>query len=306
MKAGNISKMIADFQPFSIHHKDVVSQLSQLYPEYSDFNFISLWCWDRDGTSILSISDSVIVKTQNYNDDGEIFAFLTHKNVTDEQLIYIIHFLQKKYPGRLIKYIPEKIANRLLKIGFSLVEDQENYDYIYRIDDLLYFRGNKFRKQRNLCNRFLKIPYELKITEIDFTDLETSAAIMQLYYKTRTKMKNPYELIYDSFETKALQKICNLKDNSNFINLGLYINEELVAFSINEIINSTYALGHFSKADIMVSKGIYAYLLRQTAIKLSTFGIQYLNAEQDLGIIGLRKSKKNYAYKQSRKFKLKM
>ena len=51
---------------------------------------------------------------------------------------------------------------------------------------------------------------------------------------------------------------------------------------------------HFEKADIANFPGIGSFLNQQVANVLASRGIQYINIEQDLGIAGLRMSKRSY------------
>jgi len=67
-----------------------------------------------------------------------------------------------------------------------------------------------------------------------------------------------------------------------------------VALSILEIIDNKYAFTHFEKADIANFPGIGSFLNQQVASLLASHGIQYINIEQDLGIAGLRMSKRSY------------
>lgn len=43
-----------EFKPIEITDKEEVENFTKNYPPYSDFNFISLFCWDVDGKRRLS------------------------------------------------------------------------------------------------------------------------------------------------------------------------------------------------------------------------------------------------------------
>jgi len=65
------------------------------------------------------------------------------------------------------------------------------------------------------------------------------------------------------------------------------------AFTIDEIVGQGICLGQYWKADLMY-KGIYEFLANRVAVHLQAQGIAVWNWEQDLGNLGLRKSKLSY------------
>ena len=68
---------------------------------------------------------------------------------------------------------------------------------------------------------------------------------------------------------------------------GVYQHGRLIAFSIIELLESGYAMGHFAKCDAGFS-GLSHYLYQATARATSDRGCRYLNVQEDLGIAGLR------------------
>ena len=68
---------------------------------------------------------------------------------------------------------------------------------------------------------------------------------------------------------------------------GVYQHGRLIAFSIIELLENGYAMGHFAKCDAEFS-GLSHYLYQATARETSNHGRQYLNVQEDLGIAGLR------------------
>ena len=66
-----------------------------------------------------------------------------------------------------------------------------------------------------------------------------------------------------------------------------------MAFTIDELLDDEYAIRHFMKADTSY-KGIYSYIVSESAKILLESGKKYLNIEQDLGLANLRQAKKSY------------
>ena len=93
-------------------------------------------------------------------------------------------------------------------------------------------------------------------------------------------------------EFTAFDKFIGNPDCANSI-LTVYDNGGLVGFASFEILGSNYAVIHFAKANKEFN-GIYYALLHFVAKVLAESGIEYLNIEQDMGLDGLRQSKRKY------------
>jgi len=76
--------------------------------------------------------------------------------------------------------------------------------------------------------------------------------------------------------------------------VGLYADSRLVGFSSFELLPNEMAIVHFSKADHALHGGICDVLYWEEAKLLKTRGVRHYNWEQDLGLNGLRQSKKKY------------
>ncbi len=79
-----------------------------------------------------------------------------------------------------------------------------------------------------------------------------------------------------------------------FLTVGMYIDDKMVGFNINEILDNHFAVIHFEKGDTVNYPEIGAYLFQIAAKELSKHGVQHINLEQDLGLDGLRKNKLSY------------
>ena len=94
-------------------------------------------------------------------------------------------------------------------------------------------------------------------------------------------------------EAKAISKVFEIGNNKNLILSRVYIADNLVGFSIDEILPNRYAISHFFKADINYI-GVYDYLNKRVAQALCHHGVQLWNIEQDLGIETLKKAKLSF------------
>ena len=120
-------------------------------------------------------------------------------------------------------------------------------------------------------------------------ECEQCQALFRRWNARRNAPQNQAEREFKAFER------C-LKSQAHFplIGAGIFADEELVALSTLEIVDNKYAFTHFEKADMANFPGIGSFLNQQVANLLASRGIQYINIEPDLGIAGLRMSKRSY------------
>ncbi len=88
-------------------------------------------------------------------------------------------------------------------------------------------------------------------------------------------------------EKAAMERLLAVSTALRLVGAGVYQHGRLIAFSIVELLESGYAMGHFAKCDAGFS-GLSHYLYQATARAISDRGWRYLNVQEDLGIAGLR------------------
>jgi hypothetical protein len=249
---------------------------------YSDHNFTSLWSWCKSSTSACFFNEGVILLMQDYTSDEIFLSILLKKEVSDEDLVYLMHLLSRFYPKSKIKYIPEDIAGRLIKLGYPVTLDEDNFDYILSVKKLARLQNSEMATIRNMKNRFLA---KYDKGNINFVEIDDAN---DFFFKKKNE-------IYNRKEKKAMTEYFRYQLTENSLDteqLGLFIDKKIVGFCFYEIINSDYALFHFQKTDTLY-KGAAHYLVNAMASILEEKNIKYINFEQDLGIEGLRYFKKS-------------
>ena len=79
----------------------------------------------------------------------------------------------------------------------------------------------------------------------------------------------------------------------NALCVAIYNLKEIIGFSIFSFHSNDYVVSHFTKANTAY-KGIYEFLLRESASLLNKLGYKFLNHQEDMGLPGLREAKKSY------------
>lgn len=280
------------FRKLKLEDKGLIDQFTKDFPPYSDFNFSSLYCWSiKDNTLISILNNNLVVQLNDYITDEEFFTFLGTNRVLETANILLDESVNKHTPPSL-KLIPEvnlksqfDITNKLL-----VVEDRDNFDYIYSIDDLVELKGNGLSVKRNFINRFERL-YNFTHRLLNLDDLSIGEEITDLFEVWRNNGHKNIDGIKNELE--AIRKAVYDAKFLNLVSVGLFIDGKLVAFSVNDILLGGNAINLFEKADTNF-EGVFPTLRYITATHLHKMGCQFLNHEQDLGIPGLRKSKMSY------------
>ncbi|MGI9118327.1 MAG: DUF2156 domain-containing protein [Minisyncoccia bacterium] len=280
-----------EFKKIELSDKDEIEKFTGAYPPYSDFNFVSMWSWDISGEMRVSqLNNNLVVRFTDYLTEKQFLSFIGNNKVNETALGLLKLAVDQKLISEL-KLVPEHTANELDNNVFKIEEDINDFDYVYNIEELRTLAGSKFETKRGVIHRFIKKYKETKSEIIDPTDVKIKADILKLNYSwIENKLaKDPFFDIKN--ELIAIDRFLNSSGPHGSLCVGVFADEKLVGYSVNQIISSDYSIGHFIKSH---KEGSFEFIMQETAKKLAEKGVKYFNFEQDLGIEGLRKSKQSY------------
>ena len=284
------------FKRLAFADRSAIEKYTKRYPPYSDFDFVSLWGWSsRESTLVSILNNNLVLKFRDYITHEPFYTFIGINRIANT-IDMLLKKAQEDHLSPCLKIIPEvslQTAPKSVFSKYSVCEDRDNFDYIYSVNRSIEFNGNKLRSKRNFVNRF-KSKYQFTHKIIDLSSSRCQEEMLQLYEIWRkAKIKDPMEV---QNELGAIKRVFKCQNFRNFLVVGLYIDQQLAGFSINEIHNHGYTTNLFEKGNIKF-EGIFPYLRQITATYLAQKGCQFLNHEQDLGVEGLRKSKLSYCPK---------
>ncbi len=282
--------MIAQFPIFSnldLSHKAEIEAITASFPPYSDFNFVSLFCWNTDGSTAVSVlHDNLVIKLPDYLTGDTVYSLLGSHSI-EESLLELL----KIAPS--LKLVPEATVNSLtVHDGFNIEEDRDNFDYIYDLGAVAILNGQRYKKIRNKLNSFNNwMPSNLVVRNLQELDSNDKAQLLALFDKWA-------EHAEQSKEESAAERIAfsRLLEHTSYLNLlftTLSLDSSVVGASINELLPHQQAICHFEKS-IPYHQNIFSFLTNEAAKALREKEAKYVNWEQDLGIEGLRKSKMSY------------
>ncbi len=190
----------------------------------------------------------------------------------------LIHLYDEGTMELLVKEFPDK---------FIITEDRNNFDYVYRVDELTKLSGKKFHSKKNHINKFKKMYPDWEYCRLS---PENNGECMALFDEWQTDKGWEAESIGE--EREALCEFLNNRDALGYIGGGIRVGGRLVAFSFGEALGADTAVIHFEHVDPNC-EGAFA-IINQQFLEHEWQNYTYVNREEDMGIPGMRKAKESY------------
>ena len=270
------------FKRITVNDKDLIEKVTVSYPPYSDFNVLSLLCWNPNDDNSFSVLDrNLIIRLKDYLQDDYVYSVfgVNRLNGTFKRL-----FEMKVR----IKLVPEFVAEKLDSSKYLIEEDRDGFDYVIGTKDLSVMEGTGYKTLRRYIKTFKDEYKNNDVDELDLSDVSVRGQVIQLVEEwSELKGMSVKEKEED---IKAIRTLVDNYSNFNILALGLFVNKKLIAFTLNEMLNKSWVIGHFGKALNSYRKCSF-YLEVAGADWFNKRGYRFLNLQQDTGILGLREAK---------------
>lgn len=263
------------------------------YYENSHFNFTNLFMWRKPYNMQWCVENGVLfLKAALETDEFALQPF-----GPDEKLQWGIRELLKYFQAKkkpLIFYgLEKRIVDQLERFPdaqFDIIEDRDNFDYVYTSEDLINLRGRKFHGKKNHLNNFHKNYPNAQYVSITNEIIALCKENLDSWYEVRRK-----DLPDDPFIGEERDAIIEVLDNFTYLSLkggAIMDGDRIIAFTFGEQLNSDTAVIHVEKADPSIN-GAYTFI-NQAFIANEWKDMKFINREEDMGIDGLRKAKESY------------
>ena len=280
------------FKPLTIEGKKIFDKYLEPYIyETCEYSFTNLFIWRKACDIQYAIhKDVLIIKKTDFNGSYHFMQPIGYKK---ENLKDIIDFLVENKSKFELEYLfkdaEECFINDLKDIygenTFTILEDRDNFDYIYESSKLISLSGKKLHKKKNNYNHFIK-NYSYETSPI-------TAELIQPCIKAAREWCHKHICKgYLLYELRAIEEL--LKNNSilNFEGMVVFIDNKVSAFTIGEKVDKDMAIIHIEKADSDI-RGLYNFI-NKAFVDAYFSDVPFINREQDLGIEGLRSAKESY------------
>ncbi|XZK61483.1 DUF2156 domain-containing protein [Clostridium perfringens] len=284
--------------------KKITLKDKSLYYQYIDknkflsceYSFATLFMWKDFNDIEYDIVNNIFI-IKKYDKNNGKFFIEPLGDIDDNSLINIIDYLEsirKKEKSKwLFGDVSINFLNRLediYKENLIFEEEKNNFDYVYNFDDLRNLSGRKFRKKRNKYNQFIK-NYNYKTAFFkSFLDNKEREECLEFLEEWSLENKEMDEEFLA--EIDGTRNLINYLGQLDLDLIKLYVDNKLIGISIGERFNDSTYIVHVEKC-LKEFKGAYAFINNEL-LKNSFLYLKYVNREEDLGILGLKKSKMSY------------
>lgn len=289
------------FKALALEMQETVELITKQLPPYSDHHFTGMWCWDTQNQIKLSkLNGNIVFVLHDYITNAEFMSFIGLDKITETTDRLLADSEEKGY-GKQLRLIPQEIAEALDPKKYVIEPEVDHFDYILDIEKAVDLKIRQNKSRRKQIRRFIE--QHGGNAEIRLLDLEDPSVIIDIFsaFDRWSKGKKIPKNEIDS-EKLAIERLITIRHKADLHVTGLYHSEQIIGFSIDELVDNEHAVGHFQKADTSFT-GAYQYLDHHVNKVLHKKKIKFINIEQDLGIEALRTAKTgNHPHKLLKKF----
>lgn len=270
-------------EPLTLNQKEILTNLwrplcLQYNLQFAEYSFANVYLNRYLHDNQLVMCELPLVRGRSR--DGSCYLIPTS---TPKKFIETFGSIMKKHDCSVYP-IPDQWVEEIKSLGLQVSEHRDDEDYLFHKERLATLSGRDLSSRRNLLHQ-LESNYEIHSKSIEKEDLPKAMVLLEEWQKQAhtAAQKNDY------FATKeALENLSIL----GLIGRIAYIDGACAGFSIGEILTPSTALIHFQKASHNI-KGVTPFLFQDFAKNLPQ-EVEWINAEQDLGIPSLRQAKTAY------------
>ncbi len=283
----------------TIDKKDYIDKfLLRRMSKNSEFSFTNLFMWRKSYNIKYAIIDDMLCLFARHKSGPVSATFpigFTNADGSEKDVTTAVNFILDWFNSQgyepLIRLYDQSAVRKLedtFPDKFILTEDRDNFDYVYKVEDLTNLSGKKYHSKRNHINKFIaKYPnYQYcKMTPDDVQEC------IELFDSWRLPKDDGSSIEL----TEEREAIIELLDN--WTDLGITggcirVDGKMVAFSFGEALSNDTVVVHLEHADTSY-EGIFA-VINQQFLENEWQDYTYVNREEDMGIPGMRKAKLSY------------
>lgn len=276
-----------NWKNLDIQDKKIVDEFVKDRFNTSDYNFTNIFIWSKGEEISYKVENDILYLKGKYEEE-EYYFMPIPKNIDSPKNIEdwkagIRNILDGGYS---IVLVPENYA-QLLKDEFVLEENRDSFDYIYNSEDLAFLKGRKFAKKKNKISNFKKL-YSYTYERINKDNIEDVIAFQMRWCQNKecsesTILRN---------EHLGIVNVLKNFDSLDCVGGVLKVDENIVAYAIGEVLNSSYGVVHIEKGinEIVGSYQMINLLFAENEL----LECKFINREDDFGNLGLREAKNSY------------
>lgn len=268
-------------------------------PQISEFTFTNLFIWRNYYEFLFTeLNDHLIIFSKSYlnkwkkpqSNKKDVIFFLPPVGKNPDEIIFNLfdsldNIEIHRVPDSDIIQIKEN--ERFTNSKLDIIDDRDNWDYVYDREELISLAGSKYRQKRRWLKKFTE-QYDYEFNFISGKYIEKARNLQYEWadindFQTEEGLKEEQRAVDELFD--------------NFLELNprggiLCSDKNCVGYTLGEFLNDNTLVIHIEKAHIEYEGSYQA--INNMFLKSCCEKILFVNREQDLGIPGLRKAKESY------------
>lgn len=266
--------------------KPLLDALFKKYPPVvSEMTFSNLFAWRQAYGFCLSKTGEAVLVVSEENGVLKVFDPLTAPANKKEALV------QAARARKDVQFIrlPQETADMLKTDSlFSVKEDRDQFDYVYRSRDLAELAGKPYDAKRNFVRRFKEQ------NSFEFLTLTQEHLQECLFFEDEWCQARDCQGTEGlKKERQAVHEMLTHFEQLDVTGAMIRIQGKIEAVTLGEAMNHQTFVVHIEKANGALT-GIYQAINQMFSRRAESLGFVFINREQDLGVPGLRKAKESY------------
>lgn len=275
-----------EFEPVRLRHREEVSRLlAEEQPEGSELTFTNFFIWRHHYRfRVSSLEGCLLVLGQPPGSEPFLLP-----PVGSGSAAVCRRLMAEPLVAKVIARVPEGYFARcgLGRGDFLVAEDPDQADYVYLVAELVSLAGRRFAGKRNHLKRFRKT-YRWEYRPLDAGLVAACLRLEEDWCRERVCPRRIGLEAERAAIWEALENFGALGYSGGVILVG----GQVEAFSLGEPLSQDCGVIHIEKANPRL-EGIYQ-AINQQFLGHELSGFKFVNREQDLGDVGLRKAKLSY------------
>jgi hypothetical protein len=269
-----------EFKVVGLEDQEAILAFISRYPaEVCEVNFGNTFIWRKyDHPKLTIIHDNLCLQFEPPDEPAYFLQPIGENDIPDTIRTCL------SYAPRLSR-IPTSFACRWCS-GFHCAPDRNNFDYVYRTQDLIDLRGKKYDGKRNRIKKFER-EHSYAYVKLVPGHLEDCQRLFREWLEDKSLTT---KMISD--QNEAIQEGLTHFEALGLSGGAIEVEGKIEAFSIGEPLSVETAVIHIEIVNPKYD-GL-AQLMNREFVKNEWSAFAYINREQDMGIPGLRRAKMSY------------
>jgi len=279
------------FRPIQIEDRhEMHERLWRYQPQTSEMTFTNLFIWrSHYGFQWAVYEDWLLVLCSGLSPDPFFLPPIgppSRRHVARMALEWIRK--AKGVPKPRIERADRRLVEEIYEEDAFFIEPiRDQFDYVYRRQNLMDLAGRKYHAKRNHITKF-RSSHPFNYVPLHPGNLNACVELSGFWCELH-RCEEDLNLMG---EWEAVREALAHFQELQIQGGAIVMNEKIKAFTLGEQLNEETAVVHIEKADPEI-QGLYA-VINQQFCENAWPSIPFVNREQDLGEPGLRRAKLSY------------